>query len=88
METEFQSHAPRGPFRIPLWLGFCLFLAIALFFLLAEHRAHLFGALPFLFLLLCPLLHRFMHGGHGGHRADHSGRDGHPRDVRGGGAAS
>ena len=43
------------------------FLAIAGFFLQTEHRAHLFGALPFLLLLACPLLHVFMHGGHGAH---------------------
>ena len=43
------------------------FLAIAAFFLQTEHRAHLFGALPFLLLLACPLLHFFMHGGHGSH---------------------
>ena len=45
------------------------FLFIAAFFLATEHRAHLFGVLPFLFLLACPLLHLFMHGGHGGHRS-------------------
>lgn len=43
------------------------FLAMAVFFLFAEHRAHLFGALPFLLLLACPLMHLFMHRGHGGH---------------------
>ena len=43
------------------------FLAIAGFYLTTEHRAHLFGALPILFLLACPLLHVFMHGRHGGH---------------------
>ena len=42
------------------------FIAIAGFFLLTEHRAHLFGVLPFLLLLACPLLHLFMHRGHGG----------------------
>jgi hypothetical protein len=41
-------------------------LAIGAFFLLTEHRAHLFGILPFLFLLLCPLMHYGGHGGHGG----------------------
>lgn len=46
------------------------FLAIAGFYLLAEHRAHLFGILPWLLLLACPLLHVFMHGGHGGHGGD------------------
>ncbi len=43
------------------------FLAIAGFYLIAEHRAHFFGVLPFLLLLACPLLHMFMHRGHGGH---------------------
>ena len=44
------------------------FLLIAGFFLQTEHRAHLFGILPFLLILLaCPLLHYFMHRGHGSH---------------------
>ncbi len=43
-------------------------VAILLFYLIAEHRAHLYGALPYILLLLCPLMHLFMgHGGHGGH---------------------
>ena len=61
----------RSPFQIPLWLGFCAFAAIAVFFLWQKHRAHLLGALPWVFLLLCPFLHLFMHHGerheHGGH---------------------
>jgi Protein of unknown function (DUF2933) len=40
------------------------FLAVAAFFLLAEHRAHILGVLPYLFLLACPLMHMFMHHGH------------------------
>lgn len=36
-------------------------------FLLTEHLAHVVGALPFLLLLACPLMHVFMHGSHGGH---------------------
>ena len=52
------------------WVLAC-FLAVALFFLLTEHRAHFFGALPWLLILVCPLLH-FLHGGHGhgGHHGD------------------
>ena len=48
-------------------------IAAVLYFLLAEHRAHFITALPFLILLLCPLMHVFMHGGHGhgGHGAHH-----------------
>jgi hypothetical protein len=50
------------------------FVAIAAYFLIAEHRAHLSGLLyylPFLLLLLCPLMHIFMHRGHHRHGADH-----------------
>jgi cbb3-type cytochrome oxidase subunit 3 len=48
-------------------LALLAFLAIAVFFLVTEHTAHFFGVLPFLLLLLCPLLHLFMHGGHSEH---------------------
>ena len=44
------------------------FLAIAAFFLLSEHRAHLLGVLPYLLFLACPLMHLFHHGH--GHRHD------------------
>jgi len=47
------------------------FLAIMGFFLITEHGAHLFGVLPFLLLLLCPLLHFFLHRGHGENHGDH-----------------
>lgn len=48
-------------------IGLLVLGAIALYFLLTEHRAHFFFALPFLFLLACPLMHIFMHHDHGGH---------------------
>ena len=53
------------PFRIPWWLGLCLFMAAAVFMLWEEHEAHIMGALPYLILLACPLIHLFMHRGHG-----------------------
>ena len=40
-------------------------IGAASYFLLIEHRQHLFQWLPFLILALCPLMHIFMHGGHG-----------------------
>jgi hypothetical protein len=52
---------------LPLVIGFAVFAGIGGFFLYTEHKAHLFGALPWLLILLCPLMHVFMHGGHGGH---------------------
>ncbi|HSC93671.1 MAG TPA: DUF2933 domain-containing protein [Burkholderiales bacterium] len=48
---------------------FVAFALIAAYFLIAEHKAHLLGWLSaygiWLLLLACPLLHMFMHGGHG-----------------------
>jgi hypothetical protein len=43
------------------------FLAIAGFYLITEHTAHVIPYLPWLLLLACPFLHFFMHGSHGGH---------------------
>jgi hypothetical protein len=37
------------------------------FLIYQGHGAHLLGYLPFALILLCPLMHIFMHGGHGGH---------------------
>ena len=50
--------------------AFIGFAIVAGFFLVTEHRAHLFGILPYLFLLACPLMHLFHHGGHGHHHRD------------------
>ena len=61
------------PFQIPIGLGLCLFLAIAVFFLWEEHRAHLLGVIPYALLLLCPFVHMFMHRGHGGRGERHGG---------------
>ena len=73
MDTATESHTEREPFHIPVWLGFCLFLVIAAFLLLEEHRAHMLGVLPYALLLLCPVIHIFMHRGHGSHGEAHSG---------------
>ncbi len=72
------------------WSGVCAITlgAALLFFLATEHTAHFFGALPFAIFLLCPIMHLFMHRGHGSHgeqsnespsekSAQHSGRHHH-----------
>ena len=41
------------------------FVAVAAYFLITEHRAHVIPFLPFLLLAACPLMHIFMHRGHG-----------------------
>ena len=62
------TSVPTGSFWTSRTFFVCLaFLAIAGVLLMSEHRAHALGALPFLLLLACPLLHVFMHPGHGGH---------------------
>ena len=48
-------------------IGWLVLASIAAWFLWTEHRAHLFGALPWLVLLACQLMHVFMHRGHHGH---------------------
>jgi len=66
-----QRFARRG-YRV-----FAGFAAIALFLLATEHRAHLFGWLPWLILLACPLMHLFMHRErHDDHRDHGDGNDG------------
>ena len=70
-----------GKFSIGRWLRsrmgltFLVFLAIAAFFLITEHKAHLFGILPYALLLLSLLLFLFIRRGQGsnnGHDGSHS----------------
>jgi hypothetical protein len=51
----------------PMVLVLLGFIVIGGALLFTEHRAHVLGALIYLPLLLCPLMHLFMHRGHGGH---------------------
>lgn len=48
------------------------FFGIVAFYLLTEHLQHTLGALPYLVFLLCPLMHFFMHRGHGSGPDDHT----------------
>lgn len=73
----------------PFWkstAGICLLVvaAAAGYFLLAEHRAHLAGWLPFILLALCPLMHIFMHGGHGHNGHGHGAHEGAHEGTRDG----
>jgi len=45
---------------------------VALFLLWKENQAHVLDVLPWALLLLCPILHLFMHRGHGGHGGQES----------------
>jgi hypothetical protein len=68
------DHAPQTSFwRSKAGIVTCGFLLIGAFFLLTEHWAHVLGFLPYLLILACPLMHLFMHRGHGGHGGHHHG---------------
>jgi hypothetical protein len=43
-----------------------MLILIVAFYVVREHWNHVVGAWPYLLLLLCPLMHVFMHRGHGG----------------------
>lgn len=62
-----QGDHQTGGGRAGRWV-FWGFVLIAAFFLISEHRAHVFQYLPILLLLGCALMHLFHgHGGHGRH---------------------
>ena len=91
MTNEPSHHSHEGAHAGSFWasrafLAFLGFAAMAVVLLWSEHRAHILGAPPFLFLLACPLLHIFMHGGHGAHQGlspdQRAGRDPSQADGR------
>ena len=61
---DFEHRTPPSFWRSPAGLTLFVALSAAAFYLLTEHTAHVFGVLPYLFLLACPLMHVFMHHGH------------------------
>lgn len=78
--TSHTTHRPSAPTtkpvqELPARLLLYLSLGALGLYILIEHRAHLLGVLPYLIFLACPLMHLFMHGGHGGHDHQHQGED-------------
>lgn len=74
--TERDGH------RWRLIVGWTAFAAIAALLLVSEHRLHALGALPYLLLLACPLMHVFMHHGH--RHGSHEDVHGAPEPAAGG----
>ena len=73
MQPEPQQHSF---WRSPVGIVCLGFLVIGGFLLLTEHTARVFGMLLWLLILACPLMHLFMHHGHGHHGgSDHQTRD-------------
>lgn len=64
--SNTSEHSPNPPgalYQVGKWGA----IAIIVYYLLTEHRAHVIEFLPYIFLLACPLMHIFMHKGHGHH---------------------
>lgn len=86
------QHTPPLPEGTPrtrwyqAWSGLAFLGAIALgaLYLSLFHVDHVLDALPLVLLLLCPLMHLFMHGGHG-HGGHGGGSNDADRPTRGGG---
>jgi len=73
MQNSSHIHEEPPPFwRSRRGIAWLAFAAVATWFLWTEHRAHLLGALPWLIVLACPLIHVFMHRGHHGHHGHDS----------------
>ena len=72
LSQQHESHVPdQSGVKdwVRSWIGIasCVALAILALLILRDHAAHVLSAVPYLLLLACPLMHIFMHGGHGHH---------------------
>jgi hypothetical protein len=97
MDHNHRDDASPRFWRSRFGIGWTVLAAVAAWFLWTEHQAHLLGVLPYLFLLACPLMHVFMHHGHGhgahhgshpDHGGDGPGAQARPGDDRNGGGRS
>lgn len=68
--------------RSPLGIFMLVAGAVGVYYLLTEHLTHVTQAIPYLFLLACPLMHLFHGHGHG-HRHSHE-QGGSESDASGG----
>ncbi|MHC8411252.1 DUF2933 domain-containing protein [Pseudomonas sp. Hz4] len=69
------QHTDRSA-NLPFWrrktgVVLLMLIAIGAFYVVREHFNHVYSFLPYLILLICPLMHFFghghVHGGHGRH---------------------
>ena len=68
-----KSSTPPSRWRSPLGVFMGIAGLVGVYYLLTEHLTHVTQAVPYLFLLACPLMHLFGH--HHGHRHQHGEED-------------
>lgn len=66
-EWDYSPYEPSAGLGTSGRVALAIFAAAAAYFLWTEHRAHVIQYLPWGILALCPLMHFFMHRGHGSH---------------------
>lgn len=72
-----QQHARPSFWRSPFGVVATVTAVAASIYLYLVHKDHVLALLPYLFLAACPLMHLFMHRGHGhGDHSAHSSMDG------------
>lgn len=62
-----QQHARPSFWKTPFGIVATLIAVVATVYLSIAHKDHFLALLPFAILAACPLMHVFMHRGHGGH---------------------
>jgi len=72
-EPEMNPEVTDTSNKMPRWAVWAAGAA-ALAYLIAEHRPHLLGWIPYLIILACPVMHFLMHRGHHRH-GRHAPRD-------------
>lgn len=72
-----KQHAWTSFWKTPFGVGATLVAIVASVYLWLAHEDHVLALLPVAFLAACPLMHLFMHRGHGHGGHSHGGnRDG------------
>lgn len=77
--SDPSERTPARPGRGYLWLTCAALAGVGGYVLWTGHRAHVEPVLaywPWLLVLACPLVHMFMHGGHGHGHGPSGQRDG------------
>lgn len=57
-----------------IWMLVTAALAAGGFYILREHWGHFWGLAPYLLFLACPIVHLFLHRGHGSDQGAHHGK--------------